>query len=121
LTLNSGDYLVKTTAGPLKIPGQKTGYYKPTVEGTGTLTYTYITTEPTEEEVNLGPFDIQGASDSGYDLTFDLKVDTAKTFNAVSGIQPIIQIYDGNTLIDYPYTLTLSNSVYTLTITTANT
>lgn len=126
LTLNIGDYVVKTTAGPLRIPGPTTGYYNPSFSGTA-LTFTYTTIEPLDgTEVTQ---DIQGASGSGYDLIHSLAVDTDWNFPATYNsentiIRPIIQIYDDYMLIDYPYSLTLAGSapdqVYTLKLTTEN-
>ena len=127
LDLNIGDYLVKTTAGPLCIPGPTTGYYIPSFPGSGTqLVFTYTTEEPDDGATVTA--NIQGASGGGYDLIYTLAVNDAQEFPAQYRgsdlIIPIIQIYDGDTLIDYPYTLersgTALSETYTLTITTTN-
>lgn len=134
MTLYAGDYLVKTMAGPLRIPGPITGYYIPSFNDENDeieLTFTYTTAEPS---INDDPIikDIQGASGSGYDLTYTtLAVNTAQPFPAKYDsndvlIQPIIQIYDpvDHMLIDYPYNLTLAGEAlseeYTLKLTTEN-
>ena len=77
LTLNIGDYLVKTTAGPIRIPGPTTGYYNPSFSGTN-LTFTYTTDGP-DSGASVTK-NIQGATGGGYDWTYSLSTGLPRLF-----------------------------------------
>lgn len=109
IELNSGDYLVKTPSGPVKVNGPITGYYIPDVEETeegAQLTFTYTTAEP-EPEDEKGPFNIRGNDGKGYAFQYTMKAGDSVEFPIIFdediSIEPIVEIYHDTQRIDYPY------------------
>lgn len=110
IELNSGDYLVKTPSGPVKVNGPTTGYYIPDVEETeegAELTFTYATAEPESEDETKGPFNIRGNDGKGYAFQYTMRAGDSVEFPTIFDddilIEPIIEIYHDDQRIDYPY------------------
>lgn len=106
-----GDYLIKTTNGPLRIPGPETGLYVPTVDGTGQLSFTY---EPTYSGQSPASQNIKGESgEAGYqyheDVDFPIS-DKVISLTPKEGIVPLVFFYHEGVRIDIPYSIVPYNS-----------